>query len=411
MNESGEKVINLFEKSIPGFEKIVLCDSLKLKRGGLLKNPVLAYETWGKLSSQGDNVIVILTGLSASSHVASSKNNKTPGWWDGMVGKGKAIDTDKYYVICINSLGSCFGSTGPASINPATNEPYRLTFPELSIDDMAKATKLLLDNLNINKIHTLIGPSMGGMHALSLMIDNDNLVQERFNYDELVVNDDYVAYRGIKAKHIIFCEGFGLNKNKYFNYLPLVGTKGELLDIEVEDLELDFILKSGVFIIPLGGNKFKVGATNKWKDKTTDDYFKNIRVILFSLPGAFTPTCSTYQLPNFEKLFNEFKGLGIDKIYCLSVNDAFVMNAWAKSQNLKSVEVIPDGSAEFTRKMGMLVKKDNLGFGLRSWRYAALIDNKVIKRLWIEEGFGDNTTGDSYGISSPENILKDLKQL
>ncbi len=176
MNESGEKVINLFEKSIPGFEKIVLCDSLKLKRGGLLKNPVLAYETWGKLSSQGDNVIVILTGLSASSHVASSKNNKTPGWWDGMVGKGKAIDTDKYYVICINSLGSCFGSTGPASINPATNEPYRLTFPELSIDDMAKATKLLLDNLNINKIHTLIGPSMGGMHALSLMIDNDNLV-------------------------------------------------------------------------------------------------------------------------------------------------------------------------------------------------------------------------------------------
>ena len=149
----------------------------------------------------------------------------------------------------------------------------------------------------------------------------------------------------------------------------------------------------------------------KWKDKTTDDYFKNIRVILFSLPGAFTPTCSTYQLPNFEKLFNEFKGLGIDKIYCLSVNDAFVMNAWAKSQNLKSVEVIPDGSAEFTRKMGMLVKKDNLGFGLRSWRYAALIDNKVIKRLWMEEGFGGNTAGDTYGISSPENILKDLKQL
>ena len=80
-------------------------------------------------------------------------------------------------------------------------------------------------------------------------------------------------------------------------------------------------------------------------------------------------------------------------------------------QNLKNVEVIPDGSAEFTRKMGMLVRKDNLGFGLRSWRYAALIDNKVIMRLWIEEGFGDNTSGDSYGKSSPKNILKDLKQL
>ena len=149
----------------------------------------------------------------------------------------------------------------------------------------------------------------------------------------------------------------------------------------------------------------------KWEDKTSDEYFRNFKVILFSLPGAFTPTCSTYQLPNFEKLFSEFKILGIDKIYCLSVNDAFVMNAWAKDQNLKKIEVIPDGSAEFTRKMGMLVKKDNLGFGLRSWRYAALIDNKIIKRLWIEDGFGDNTSGDSYGKSSPENILKDLKQL
>ena len=148
-----------------------------------------------------------------------------------------------------------------------------------------------------------------------------------------------------------------------------------------------------------------------WKDKTSDEYFKKYKVILFSLPGAFTPTCSTYQLPRFEELFEEFKALGIDKIYCLSVNDAFVMNAWAKNQNLKSVEVIPDGSAEFTRKMGMLVKKDNLGFGFRSWRYAALIDNKIIKKLWVEDGFGDNTLEDSYGKSSPENILKDLNQL
>ena len=149
----------------------------------------------------------------------------------------------------------------------------------------------------------------------------------------------------------------------------------------------------------------------KWKDKTSDEYFKGIKVILFSLPGAFTPTCSTYQLPNFEKLFYDFKSLGIDKIYCLSVNDAFVMNAWAKNQNLKNVEVVPDGSGDFTRNMGMLVKKENLGFGYRSWRYAALIDNKIIKKLWIEDGFGDNTLDDSYGKSSPENILKDLKQL
>ena len=149
----------------------------------------------------------------------------------------------------------------------------------------------------------------------------------------------------------------------------------------------------------------------KWQDKTTDDYFKNKKVILFSLPGAFTPTCSTYQLPNFEKMYLEFRNLGIDKIYCLSVNDAFVMNAWAKNQNLKYVELIPDGSGEFTRKIGMLVKKDNLGFGFRSWRYAALIEDKIIQKMWIEQGFSDNASEDSYGLSSPENILDDLKQL
>ena len=100
-----------------------------MKRGGSITRPVLAYETWGKLSKSKDNVIVILTGLSANSHVTSNSSNTKPGWWEGMVGHNKAIDTTKYYVICINSLGSCFGSTGPASINEITGEPFRLTFP------------------------------------------------------------------------------------------------------------------------------------------------------------------------------------------------------------------------------------------------------------------------------------------
>ena len=101
--------------------------------------------------------------------------------------------------------------------------------------------------------------------------------------------------------------------------------------------------------------------------------------------------------------------MGIEDIYCMSVNDAFVMNAWAKHQKLKNVKVIPDGSGEFTRMMGMLVKKDNLGFGLRSWRYACLVDNCKILKTWIEKGFGDNTVADSYGETSPENILKFLE--
>ena len=104
----------------------------------------------------------------------------------------------------------------------------------------------------------------------------------------------------------------------------------------------------------------------KWVTKNTEDFFKNKKVILFSLPGAFTPTCSTYQLPDFDKLYDDFKEIGIDEIYCISVNDSFVMNAWAKHHKIDKVKVIPDGNAEFTRKMGMLVEKNNLGFGVLS---------------------------------------------
>ena len=146
-----------------------------------------------------------------------------------------------------------------------------------------------------------------------------------------------------------------------------------------------------------------------WKDVTTCDYFKGKSVILFSLPGAFTPTCSTYQLPNFEKMYAIFSLEGIDDIYCMSVNDAFVMNAWAKNQELKNVKVIPDGSGDFTRQMGMIVKKDNLGFGYRSWRYAALINDGIVKKTWVEEGKMDDCPTDPYEVTDPHNILKDLK--
>lgn len=148
----------------------------------------------------------------------------------------------------------------------------------------------------------------------------------------------------------------------------------------------------------------------KWQMKTSSDYFGNKRVILFSLPGAFTPTCSTFQLPDFNKLYDDFKEFGIDEIYCISVNDSFVMNAWAKHHDIGKVKVIPDGSGEFTRKMGMLVKKDNLGFGLRSWRYAVIIENNEIMQSFIEAGFKDDAEDDPYVVSSPQNILKYLKE-
>lgn len=147
----------------------------------------------------------------------------------------------------------------------------------------------------------------------------------------------------------------------------------------------------------------------RWEDKTSDDYFSDKRVVLFSLPGAFTPTCSTFQLPDFEKLHGEFQAEGIDEIYCISVNDAFVMNAWAKAQGVENTKVIPDGSGEFTRKMGMLVAKNNLGFGMRSWRYGAVVDNCVVEQWFEEDGFSDNCNTDPYGVSSPQNILEQLR--
>ena len=153
-----------------------------------------------------------------------------------------------------------------------------------------------------------------------------------------------------------------------------------------------------------------IGGDNpyRWQDMTTDDYFAGKRVIVFSLPGAFTPTCSTYQLPDFEKLFPRFEELGIEAIYCVSVNDTFVMNAWARDQGLEHVQVIPDGSGEFTRMMGMLVKKDNLGFGMRSWRYAMLVDDGHIEESWVEPGLEDDAAGDPYGMTSPQNILETI---
>ncbi len=155
-----------------------------------------------------------------------------------------------------------------------------------------------------------------------------------------------------------------------------------------------------------------IGGDNpfKWVNKSTEDYFKNKKSILFSLPGAFTPTCSTYQLPDFDKLYDDFKKVGIDEIYCISVNDSFVMNAWAKHHKIDKVKVIPDGNGEFTRKMGMLVEKKNLGFGDRSWRYAVLVDNCKIIESFIEPGFQDNYENDPYEMSSPQVILEYLKE-
>jgi len=156
---------------------VKVADSFEFKRGGKLPNITMAYETWGKLNSAKSNVVVVLTGLSASSHIASSSSDKSAGWWESMVGKNKPINTEEFHVICINTLGSCFGSTSPVTINEKTKKPYRLTFPELSVEDMARGSYLLLKKLGIDRVKYLIGPSLGGMQALALSSLYNNIVE------------------------------------------------------------------------------------------------------------------------------------------------------------------------------------------------------------------------------------------
>jgi homoserine O-acetyltransferase len=142
----------------------------RMKRGGALTGARLSYETWGELNVARDNAVLILTGLSPSAHAAHNAIDDTAGWWEDIVGPGKAVDTDRCFVICVNSLGSCKGSTGPASINPETGKPYRLDFPELTLEDVGNSAFELVFGLGIERLAAVIGCSIGGMSALGYLI-------------------------------------------------------------------------------------------------------------------------------------------------------------------------------------------------------------------------------------------------
>jgi homoserine O-acetyltransferase len=146
---------------------VQLPDPFPLWRGGRLHGAQIAYECWGELNQARDNAILLFTGLSPAAHAKSSGVNPAEGWWERMIGPGLAIDTDRFFVVCVNSLGSCFGSTGPRSINPATGDPYRLSFPELAVEDIARGGYEVQRALGIERLHTVIGPSLGGMVVLA----------------------------------------------------------------------------------------------------------------------------------------------------------------------------------------------------------------------------------------------------
>ncbi len=166
----------------------------------------------------------------------------------------------------------------------------------------------------------------------------------------------------------------------------------------------DVVFKTRVRDESIGGdNPFK------WQDVTTKDIFAGKRIIVFSLPGAFTPTCSTSHLPGYEAAYDQIKALGVDEVYCLSVNDAFVMYQWGKNMGAKNVKLLPDGNGEFSRKIGMLVEKANLGFGMRSWRYSMVVNDGKVEKVFVEAGYSDNCETDPFEVSDVNTMLAYLK--
>jgi homoserine O-acetyltransferase len=153
----------------PNTRFVDLPSPFPMKRGGALHGARMAFETWGELNAARDNAVLILTGLSPNAHAAANHGNTDPGWWDAMLGPGKPIDTGRWFVICVNTLGSCKGSTGPASIEPATGQTYRLNFPDLSVEDSARAAHVVVRSLGIERLACVIGNSMGGMTALAYL--------------------------------------------------------------------------------------------------------------------------------------------------------------------------------------------------------------------------------------------------
>lgn len=166
----------------------------------------------------------------------------------------------------------------------------------------------------------------------------------------------------------------------------------------------DVVFKTRVRDESLGGeNPFR------WQDLSSREIFDGKRVVVFALPGAFTPTCSSTHLPGYERRYPELAALGVDRVICLSVNDAFTMYQWGRKLGADRVFLLPDGNAEFTRKMGMLVDKSNLGFGYRSWRYSMLVEDGEIKRMFIEPGFSDNCDSDPFEVSDVDTMIEYLR--
>ena len=192
-----------FEIVPPATRFVDLPPRLVLHRGGVLEHGRVAYESLGTPSPTRDNTVLVLTGLSASGHIASHPDDPSPGWWEGMVGPGRPLDTDRWNVVCVNSLGSCFGSSGPASVDPVSQRSYRLTFPEVSVEDIADAAAHVVTSLGVSRVAAVVGCSMGGMAALSLATRHPSLASAHISVCAAPEATDFaISMRSIQREAI-----------------------------------------------------------------------------------------------------------------------------------------------------------------------------------------------------------------
>ncbi|MEZ5497565.1 MAG: homoserine O-acetyltransferase [Gammaproteobacteria bacterium] len=205
--------------------KIFHLNGFQMRHGGEINQGILAYETWGQLNEDKSNAILILTGLSADSHAASHNEKDTAGWWEYMIGPGKAIDTDKWFVFCASSLGSCKGSTGPCSPNPYTKQAYKFTFPDLTLEDIANSALSAIQSLGISQLACVIGPSMGGMSSLALILQHPQCTRHMINIAAGCHSEPLsTAIRSLQREAILLDENFN-NGNYSSDEWPTKGMK------------------------------------------------------------------------------------------------------------------------------------------------------------------------------------------
>jgi len=200
------KVVFLPGSATSAVKTIHISSPLTLQRGGVLQDVVLAYETWGELNEARDNVILLFTGLSPGTHAASNQENPKPGWWEFMIGEGKPIDSSRYHVICVNSLGSCFGSTGPITINPATKRPYGFDFPEITIEDIVYAAHLAMSEMGIKCLHTVMGSSLGGMAAFHYALEYPDQVGNLVSISASAASSPFAIGVRSLQREIVTCD-------------------------------------------------------------------------------------------------------------------------------------------------------------------------------------------------------------